>query len=261
MYNFMVQAYATYRGLFYWLNWISYLSNIFIGPAIFVITYSLMGRFALSMEAARFYGIGIILNQMAFMLVSGITQAYTYDRELGTISFLYVSPANRLVNFLSRPVLHYPNGLLAFATGMVTLWILIDLDFSLMCWNSFILAVLVTAASVAAFGQLLSTFTIVIRDWITTMVVSTGILFVFTGMIIPVDIFPPVIQGFANILPITNGLAAIRSAFTGTELAELYPFIIREAVIGVIYLVIGFGFFILFERVVKRTGTLERDTL
>ncbi|GAI46244.1 unnamed protein product, partial [marine sediment metagenome] len=53
MYNLWVQAYLTYKGLFYWLNWISYLTNIFIAPAIFVITYSILSRFALGPEAAQ----------------------------------------------------------------------------------------------------------------------------------------------------------------------------------------------------------------
>jgi ABC-type polysaccharide/polyol phosphate export permease len=261
MYNFMVQAYATYRGLFYWLTWISYLSNIFIGPAIFVVTYALMGRFAFDIDAARYYGIGIILNQMAFMLISGVTQAYTYDRELGTISFLYVSRANRLVNYLSRPVLHYPNGLFVFAVGLTTLWLLVGIDFSFLNWSGFVLVILVTTASIVAFSQFLSVFTIVIRDWINTMTVSLGVLFVFTGMLIPVDIFPSGVRWFPNILPITNGLAAIRSSFTGSTLGDLYPYILREAIIGLVYLLIGFLGFIFFERVVKRTGTLDRDAL
>jgi ABC-2 type transport system permease protein len=261
MYNFLTQAWATYKGLFYWLNWISYTSNIFIGPAIFVVTYSLLGKFAFSMEAARYYGLGIIMNQMAFMLVSGITQAYTHDREQGTISFLFASPANRLVNYLSRPVFHYPNGLFVFTVGLTTLWLLVDIDFSLMNWAVFIPAVLVAAASLAAFAQFLSVFTIVVRDWITAMSISTGILFVFTGIIIPVDIFPPVIRGFARILPVTNALSAIRSSFTGTALSEIYPAILREAIIGLVFLTLGFLGFIFFENLAKRNGTLERDTL
>jgi hypothetical protein len=198
MYNFWLQAYLTYKGLFYWLNWISYITNIFIAPAIFVMSYSILGRFALGPEAALFYGLGIAMSHMTFILIGGITQAYTYDRDLGTISFLYVSPANRLVNFLSRPVLHYPNALL-------------------------------------------------------------GILLIFTGMMIPLEIFPPFFQGFANILPVTNGLAAIRDAFNGAIFSDVYLIIVREALVGLAYLTLGFIGFTVFERVAKRTGVLEQE--
>ena len=259
MYNFWVQAYSTYKGLFYWLNWISYITSIFITPAIFVISYSILGKFAMGPEAAQFYGLGITMSSTAAILISGITQAYTYDRDLGTISFFYASPANRLVNFLSRPVFHYPNGLLTFATGLTTLWLLVDIDFSLMNWASFIVALLVTAASIAAFAQFLSVFTIIIRDWINVMALTTGILLVFTGMMIPVDIFPAGLQGFANILPVTNGLSAIRDAFGGAVFADVYINILREALIGLAYLTLGFIGFSLFEQVAKRTGALEKE--
>ncbi len=257
----MVQAYATYKGLFYWLSWMSYTTNIFGGPIVAVITYSILGQFAFSMEAARYYGLGIILNQMAFVIISGITQAYTYDRELGTISFFYTTPANRLVNYLSRPLFHLPNGLLVFGTGLTTLWLLLGIDFGIMNWPAFILAVLIAAFSVAAFSQLLGIFTIIIRDWTHAMVVSTGILFIFTGMIIPVESFPPALQGFAGVLPITNALSAIRSAISGTASSAIYISILREAIVGIVYLTIGFLGFVFFEKVAKRNGTLERDEI
>jgi hypothetical protein len=57
MYNFLVQAYATYKGLFYWLTWPSYISNVFLSPIVFVMIYSILGRFALGTEAARYYGL------------------------------------------------------------------------------------------------------------------------------------------------------------------------------------------------------------
>lgn len=261
MYNFLVQAYATYKGLFYWLNWISYITNIFLHPVIFVLTYSILGRFALGEEAARYYGIGILMNQMTFILISGITQAFTYDRELGTIAFMYISPANRLVNFLSRAVYHYPNALLVFATGLTALWLLIGLDFGSMNWGSFIIAVLVTAASIAAFSEFLSTFTIVFRDWLNAMALAVGILFAFTGVIIPIDIYPQAVQEFARLLPVTNGLEVIRSSFTGVPLADMSWGIIREALTGVAYFIIGYIGFVVFEQVVKRTGTLEIEAL
>ena len=261
MYNFMIQAYATYKGLFFWLNWMSYITNVFVGPAIGVVTYALLGQFAFDMEAARYYGLGVIMSQMAFVVVSGITQSYTYDRELGTISFLYISPAKRLVNYLSRPVLHFPNGILVYATGLTALWLLLDIDFSMMNWPVFILSVLVATASVAAFAQLLGIFSIVIREWVHGMVVATGILFIFTGMIIPIETFPPALQGFAGILPITNALSAIRAAIIGAPSSGIYASILREAIVGIVYLAIGYLGFVFFEKLAKRNGTLERDEL
>ena len=91
------------------------------------------------------------------------------------------------------------------------------------------------------------------------MALTTGILLVFTGMMIPRDIFPPIIQGFGDILPITNGISVIRSAFSGTTLSDVYLILLREAFIGVGYLVLGLIGFTLFERIAKQTGALEKE--
>src|SRR3989304_4641024 len=114
MRNYLIQAYATYKGLFFWLNWISYISSVVLAPVITVITYAILGRFALGPEEAIYYGFGIIMSRMSYILIGGIAQTYTYDRNLGTISFMYVTPASRLANYLRRPLLHYPNAPLGF---------------------------------------------------------------------------------------------------------------------------------------------------
>ena len=139
------------------------------------------------------------------------------------------------------------------------MWLLLDIDFGMMNWPVFILAVLVVTASIAAFAQLLGIFSIVIREWVHGMVVATGILFIFTGMIIPVETFPAVLQGFAKILPITHALSAIRSAIIGAHFADVDAEILWEVIVALVYLTIGFVGFISFEKLAKRNGTLDRD--
>lgn len=261
MYNFMVQAYATYKGLFYWLNWMSYTTNVFIGPAVGVASYALLGQFAFNNEAARYYGLGIIMGQVTFIMISGITQIYTRDRTQGTISFLYITPANRLVNYLSRALLHLPNGILVYAAGLTALWLLLGINFSSTNWGAFVLAVVAVTISLAAFSQVLGIISIVFRDWIQVMVVATGLLMIFNGIIIPLDAFPAALQGFAHILPVTNALEAARSAINGGPSAGIYYGIMREGIIGLVFFTIGYLGFVFFEKIVIRNGTLERDTL
>lgn len=120
MYNFAVQAYSSYKGLFYWLNWMSYISNVFLYPVAQVIIFALLGRFTSSPEIAQAYALGLSVFSMASILISGLTQSYSYERQLGTLSFIYVSRVNRIVNFMSRPLLHYPNALFSFTFALTT---------------------------------------------------------------------------------------------------------------------------------------------
>ncbi len=260
MYNYFIQAYATYKGLFYWLNWSGYISNVFLRPVVVVLTFALLGRFALNPEAARDYALGVGIYSMVFILAGGITQSYAYDRSQGTIAFFFVSTANRLVNYLSRMLLHYPNALLVFFFGFATACLVVDIDFGLVKWASFIVAVLVTAASIAAFGQALGVVTIAVRDWFNTFGPILGILIALSGVIVPLSVFPPVVREMCRLLPMTNGLAATRLAFTGGAWPDVWPLVLREALTGLVYLFLGYLGFLLFERVVRNKGSLELES-
>ena len=261
MFNFIVQAYTTYKGLFGWLNWFSYITTVLFRPVVLVIIYSILGRFAGSPEVVRSYAIGIATYTMAVIVLPGITQCYTYDRSGGTLSFFFASPANRLTNFIARAVLHYPNALLSFAATLVTAWIMLGLGFSSINWAGFTIAVLVTAASITALGEFLGIFAIIFRDWTNIQTALVGAILVFTGVIIPLTVFPTGMQEVARLIPVTSGLVAIKGTFTGAPVGEVWGYIIREGLTGVVYFVLGFIGFVQFERVARQKGTLELETM
>ena len=90
---------------------------------------------------------------------------------------------------------------------------------------------------------------------------ANSLLLILTGVIIPVSVFPDFLQEFSRLLPITNGLTAVKAAFTSTVLADVSDDIVRELLTGLAYYVLAYFGFIFFEGVVKRTGSLERDAV
>jgi ABC-type polysaccharide/polyol phosphate export permease len=257
MYNFAIQAYSTYKALFHWLNWPAYISNVFLRPIIQVIMFSLLGRFAVGQERAQALALGIIVYSMVSILLGGITQSYSNETRWGTLSFIYVSRTKRLENYLSRAVLHYPNALLAFICGLITVWFILDMGSASVNWMGFIIAVLVIAASITAFGQFMGILAVVAKEWMYIMATANGILLVFTGAIIPIAVFPSAFQEIARLLPMTNGLFAVREAFAGAPFAQIYENILRELLTGLVYYLFGALGFIVVERVAKRTGMLN----
>lgn len=259
MYNFWVQSFSTYKGLFYWLNWQGYTSGVFLQPFATVIMFTVLGRYTSNPDMVRSYILGIAVSSMAFIIIAGLTQGYTRERSLGGTQFLFVSTTNRLMNFISRSIFHYPNGLISFAVGLVAAWLIVDLDFGAVNWGGFVLSTLVIALSLTAYGQLLGVISVTTRDWIGVQGLGNGMILILSGMIIPVSAFPGFIQEFARILPVTNGLYAMRDTFTGAPLSSVSGELIREFITGCCYYIIAYMAFVFFERMVKRTGTLERD--
>ncbi len=260
MNNFLVQAYVTYRGLFGWLNWFGYSSSVFLRPVVFIIMYSVLGRFSGSPEVIRNYAIGVATYSMAVIVLPAIAQCYVYDRNGGTLSAFFASPANRFVSYVARMVLHFPNGPLSFVSALIAAWIMVDIDFDSVNWAGFVSATLITAVSVTTFGALLATFAIVVRDWTITQAIPVGIILVFSGVIIPLSVFPSGIQEVAKLLPVANGLVTIKDTFIGGGLLQTSEYIIREGLNSLVYFILGYAGFVLFERVSKQTGTLELET-
>lgn len=260
MYNFLIQAYVNYMGLFGWLNWFGYLTTVFLRPVVMVITYGVLGRFGGSPEVVQNYAIGIAVYSMPVIILPGVAQCYTHDREGGTLAFFYATPANRLVNFLSRPLLHYPNALFSFAATLFAAWMTVDLSFEAVNWGGFIIAVLVTATAVTALGQFLGPFAIVFRDWTNIQAIATGSLLVLTGVIIPVTVFPSAIQALLRVLPMTNGILAVKGAFAGASISTISGYVMQEALVALGYAVLGFIGFQLFERMAKQRGTLDLES-
>ncbi len=58
-------------------------------------------------------------------------------------------------------------------------------------------------------------------------------------------------------LPLTRGIAAVRSLVAGASLADVAPLLMGEALIGVVYVLLGYSLFRWFEFQAKRRGTLE----
>jgi ABC-2 type transport system permease protein len=261
MRNFLVQSYSNYKALFLWLNWPGYISGVLLQPFASVVMFSILGRFAHNPAAARDYGLGISVFSMAFVIMNGIAQSYSYDRMFGTISFVFVSRTNRLVNYLSRALFHYPNALLSFTCGLLASWAIAGVSFDGVNWTGLILSSGVIAFSLTGAGELLGVLSIAFRNWVAFQAMALGILLVLTGVVIPLTAFPGYVQRFAELLPMTGGLAAVKACFAGATLSQVSIHLVREGALGIAYFVVAYIGFLTFERRAKVTGALDRDGL
>lgn len=257
MSNFLSQAYLSYRGLFLWLNWPAYTSNVLILPVLHVVMLSLTGRFAGDLAGADTYVKGMAIYSMIFILLGGILQCFYYDRIFGTISLIFASPSSRLVVYLSRGLLHYPNGLLVVVSALFFAWLLLDLDLSAVTWITLVCSVILIAVSCTSFALLMGTVSVLLRDWFVLMSGATGLFLTLTGVVIPTDSLPPFLREVGQLLPITHGLKAFRESFAGAGLASVDGYLLRELLVGTVYFMLGVSLFYLVEADAKRRGTYE----
>ena len=164
MTNFALQSYYSYKGLFRWLNWPGYISNVLLGPVLMVVMFTLLGRFAGDPEKGEAILIGVAAYRIPTILLAGIAQSFFHERIFGTLMFIFGSRSSRLAIYWSRGLLHYPNGILSVVTVLVVSWVLLDLDFSATDWLSMVVSLALITASCTAFALFIGNFAIIFRD-------------------------------------------------------------------------------------------------
>lgn len=259
MTNFIVQAYLSYRGLFLWLNWTAYISNVVLRPVLMLLMFALVGKYAADSDAAQAYIIGMIGYAIPVILLGGILQSFVYERVFGTIAFIYSSPGNRVVVFFSRGVLHFPNSILACSLSFVFGWLVLSLDLSTLNWWTMIVSVLLTAAACTAFALFLGNFTMMLGEFFNLYNAAMGLFLAMTGVIIPIASLPWFLGDVANGIPLTHGLVALRGSFAGKDIGSVGDELLLELIVGLGYAIAGIVVYMLVERDARARATLERS--
>jgi ABC-type polysaccharide/polyol phosphate export permease len=255
--TFWRQAYLSYKGLFLWLNWPAYASNVFLRPGLIVAMFALMGEFARGEDAAESYVIGLTAYAVPSIVFGGVLQSFYYERAFGTLSYLYASPAGRASGFYARGLLHLPNAVLAVAAALALSALLLPVDAAGADWVSVSACFLVMAATCTACALFWGSFCIFFRDWQSFYSLAITVFLVFTGAVIPRDDLPPVAYEFGALLPTTFGIDALRHAFDGAGLAAVRTDLVLEALVGAVYAVTALAVFKALEGHARRTGAYE----
>ena len=258
----MIQAYLSYKGLFLWLNWPAFVSNVAIRPVLTLFMFALVGRFALDQDSAEYYMIGLSAHAVSGILLGGIIQGFFYERLFGTLSISFASRGSRALMYCSRCVLHLPNGFVAIACCLLAGWGLLDLSLADVNWIAVFPAVTAIVLGSAGFALFVGTFAIVFREWASLLAISTGLLLGLTGAVVPIEALPIVLEYIGRGLPLTHGLEELREVVRGDPLGlehggVIGMGVIREFAVGVGYGIAGYAMFRWIEIYAKRHGNLE----
>ena len=254
MKNLYRQAHFYYKGLFMWLNPAGYISNVILRPALVMLMFGLAGRFVLDEPAFKSAIAGVAIYGVTWPIFGGLLQSSYYDRAFGTVGFFFLSPVNRVANYLVRPAFHIPNSLLSASIGLLAGWVLGGYEAGGVDWPGLLLAVLIASLSCSLFTLCLANFAIIVRDWFYIFALVTGLTVILCGAVVPLSSLPAGLQVVSKLLPLTHGLEAGRSAINGDFALSL---MLRELAVGFVYGLIGLVLFRAVEGISKRRGTFD----
>ncbi|NIM93527.1 MAG: ABC transporter permease [Anaerolineales bacterium] len=254
---FLQGAILSYVALFRWLRPTTYLASKVLLPLNQILFFTFLGTFATGKENADFYVIGNAIQVAAVSGIYGVTMSISGDRWEGTLPYLFGAPANRMTMFFGRAFMHVIDGMLGVVIGLMWGVLLLNLDLSNADPIPLAVTIFVTTFSTSGLGLLLGCLSLITRNVMFVNNTVYFLLLIFSGANIPVENLPGWMQTISFVLPLTRGIEAARQIIDGADLASVAHLLRGEFLVGLIYGVLGFFLFRIFEREAKRRGTLE----
>jgi ABC-2 type transport system permease protein len=252
---FVSSAVFSFRAQFDWLNPAMWITMKFVLSLSQMAFFVFVGIFAGAPVA--FIAVGNALQSISWNTVFSVINITGHDKWDGTLPLVLATPANRLPLYVGRAMIHVLDGILSAAISFVFAAFLFGVDFSQTNPLALIVAIVMTAFTMAGFGLLIGGFCFFFRNPMVFANIFTFCLLIFCGVNFPVTSLPSVIQPVSYIFPLTYGLAAARNAIVGQNLIQIGPTLAIQLVVGVASMLIGYVLFRSFENNARKTGKME----
>jgi ABC-2 type transport system permease protein len=253
---FFIGGLISYRALFAWLTPWVLIPTFVVGPIFQVLFFAFVGRSA-GVGSDRFYLIGNAVQYAAIPCLFAMQNTISNERYTQTLGLLLASPARRVPLFLGRALPVILNGFAVAVIALVVGSIVLRVTIPAPAWLPMVAVVAVSAFSCTGLGLATAALGLRVRETAVLSTILFGILLVFCGVNVPLSAMPAAMASIAAYLPMTHGIAAARELADGATWASVAPLVRAEAVIGVVYAVIGLAMLAWFERESRRHATLE----
>jgi ABC-2 type transport system permease protein len=253
---YFMQAWFSYRALFAWSTPFNYFSAKMGFPFFSMLMFLFMSKFA-GLSDPIYIVIGNILLLPSLNGVSGMSMTIGGEKQFGALSYLLGSPAPRIPLFAGRAFFHILDGFTTVLVALPIALLIFHLDVSGTNFWLVGLCVLLISITATGMGFIMGTITLISRDgWMITSTLQIA-FYVVIGVNFPVEMLPPVLRAFSYALPMTRGIQAARLALAGARWANIAPLLLGEVLIGLFYMLIGYGWFRLMERISLKNGVLD----
>jgi ABC-2 type transport system permease protein len=219
--------------------------------------FALIGRLLRSDQQTHFLLIGNAVMIGAMGGIFGLNMT-TAERANGTLTLLVASPSRPVVVFAARGVYVVADAIFSGLLGLFIVGPAFGLHFP---WPQVLLVVPLTVL-VGLSAYCFSTFlagVILRKREINGLVVNTTIvtLMALCGVNVPVSFFPGWLEAIASVLPVTNGLEAIRDLLNGAPAGTIAWNALAEAAVACGWLTLALATFGRFVGHGRADGSLE----
>ncbi|MBF4695912.1 ABC transporter permease [Fusibacter ferrireducens] len=257
MRRFVMQSWMSFRALFGWLNPMAYALIKIINPILQVIFFSILSQYVFKTSDITPWIIGNSILLCSKNAIYGVGSVLGNERNMGTLKLVIASPANKFFVFVGRGIMHIFDAMITVAVGLISGWLWFGLSISPDRFPIFVLALLISLYSAMGIGQLISCIGLVHRDVHLFLNISEYVLMILTGASFPLTRLPAFMILISEKLPLTHGIKAARLIAVNGALDQIQLLLVKEFVIGTIYILIGYALLQYFEHQSRVKATLD----
>lgn len=249
-----IQGFAELRSVYTLKTW---LASWFMRVMLQVVFFALVGQLYGADQLATFMIIGNAVVLVAIEATIVVVSA-AGERGTGTLGLLISAPSSPVFVFMGRGIQWVFTGTVTATVALLTLPWLLGLPISFGQSISALWLIPIIGLSSYAYGLALSGISV--RNWrYMWLVLNVGYftLMTFSGVNVPVSYWPEPLETITRLLPVTNGLEAVRQLIDGAAATSVLPLVAAEILVGCAWLggaVVTYRWF--FEKG-RREGTLD----
>jgi ABC-2 type transport system permease protein len=250
----MANARADFGLVYTWRTWLGgWLLRVVTQVAFF----ALVGEVLLSRSAAQYLAVGnaVVISAIEAMMVVAST---TWERRAGTLPLLVAAPGPLPMVLAGRSVQWLASGTVSGSVAFFAVGVLFGVSFPMPAALLVIPLIALVGLASYGLGLLLAGFVLAamdLRNLVSNLAYLT--LMAITGVQVPLSFWPGWLQGVAQVLPVTHGLAAVRALVTGGPTGDVLRSAVLEAAVGASWLCVALCFFRYFAEAGRHDGSIE----
>lgn len=239
---------------------------------ILVVMYGVITQGNFNNPLFPYIFLGNAFYNYVFAVMNGVSWAVIDDREhYKTLKYMYVAPIRIPIYLLGRGVAGF---LVASLSVIITilagvLFLHVSFDPLQADWVLFFVSLFIGVIMLSLMGLVLAAFSLlVVRHSGFLAEGVSGVLFLFSGAIYPLEILPKWLQPLGFAIPITYWLELMRRSLIGS-VAQAFPTLARFSNLELLGILVGlsviFGAIAIFvfrvcDRRARERGLIDRTT-
>jgi ABC-2 type transport system permease protein len=245
----------TYRALFNFHQLAVYVPTMLLAPAFQILFFTYLGRYT-GLADDTFFVVGNAVQASAVGCIYGTVLVLGNERQFETLSAVLATSTKRAALYFGRALVPIGNGVLITMFVLGTSYVMLGFRMPMTALPAVLGVTVVSATSCAMFGLALGVVALRVDDiWISSNL-SYTLMLLLCGANVPRNSLPGWLDAVGQCLPLTHGIQAARKLAAGAELSQVTGLVGQEALVGVVYAVVGYGLLRLFEAENARRATL-----